>query len=632
MPLVDIVLVVLGIGFLIFIHELGHFLFAKKVGIRVERFAIGFGPKIIGFVRGGTDYAVRLFPLGGYVAMAGEDPTAESTGASDEFAKKTVWERVQVVSAGVLFNAISAFFLFAIAFGIGVPMAPATVGGVEIGGPAWVAGLEEGDEVISVGGTSVYGFTDIATEVALSDGPVEVVFDRLGADGQRVRHTTSVTPRYNPATGLHQIGVDSLPSLAIGSVDAGLDNFPTPAAVANLQPGDVIKAVNGESVAKWGDVQRLISASPGTEVTLTLTREGADINVPITPAPSKRDRDMGIVWANDITVSAVRRGAPAEASAFEPGTTVRTAGLQVGDRIVTVAGAVVTAMPELQAALDACGGRPVEIGIKRNGADKTLAILPEWDSDHYRLGIAVDPPTRLQIESIATGSAAELAGLQAGDLITSVAVLKAWPGVDTNSLTPIDLTQAVSADVKHEPLQSLVGMFQFGETLRVGYRRGDATNTADITPVALSGIIGVSPGRATVEKQANFVDAIVIGWEQSIRMVQQVYQTLRGLLARRISADNVGGPVMIARISYMTAQEGMGKLLYFLGMLSMNLAVVNLLPIPVLDGAHLVYLGIEKVKGSPVSPKVIGMLQWAGLVLLLGVMLLVTFNDIARLF
>jgi hypothetical protein len=148
MPLVDIVLVVLGIGFLIFIHELGHFLFAKKVGIRVERFAIGFGPKIIGFVRGGTDYAVRLFPLGGYVAMAGEDPTAESTGASDEFAKKTVWERVQVVSAGVLFNAISAFFLFAIAFGIGVPMAPATVGGVEIGGPAWVAGLEEGDEVM----------------------------------------------------------------------------------------------------------------------------------------------------------------------------------------------------------------------------------------------------------------------------------------------------------------------------------------------------------------------------------------------------------------------------------------------------------------------------------------------------
>src|SRR5438132_12187819 len=104
--------VALGIGLVIFVHELGHFLVAKKVGIRVETFSLGFGPRLVGFVRGGTDYRLSAVPLGGYVKMAGESPDEARSGAHDEFAAKSVGARAAVISAGVIMNGIFAVVFF----------------------------------------------------------------------------------------------------------------------------------------------------------------------------------------------------------------------------------------------------------------------------------------------------------------------------------------------------------------------------------------------------------------------------------------------------------------------------------------------------------------------------------------
>jgi regulator of sigma E protease len=126
------------------------------------------------------------------------------------------------------------------------------------------------------------------------------------------------------------------------------------------------------------------------------------------------------------------------------------------------------------------------------------------------------------------------------------------------------------------------------------------------------------------------LDAIRVGLATSWLYVEQTWLTLKGMLLAKVSTRNIGGPVAIGQISYSFAESGWPKLLYFLCMLSVNLALINLLPIPVLDGGHLLFLLVEKVKGSPVSERVVGYSQLVGVVFIVGLMVYVTFNDIRR--
>ena len=132
-----ILMTAIGLGLLIFIHELGHYLACRVTGTRVEAFSIGFGPKLFGWRRGDTVYKLSLIPLGGYVKMAAENPGDANTGAPDEFPNKSYSQRLLIMSAGVIFNAILAFLLFAWAFGIGAPFLKPSVGNVLHGSAAW---------------------------------------------------------------------------------------------------------------------------------------------------------------------------------------------------------------------------------------------------------------------------------------------------------------------------------------------------------------------------------------------------------------------------------------------------------------------------------------------------------------
>ena len=113
-------------------------------------------------------------------------------------------------------------------------------------------------------------------------------------------------------------------------------------------------------------------------------------------------------------------------------------------------------------------------------------------------------------------------------------------------------------------------------------------------------------------------------------MLQDVWLTLKGMVSGRVSTENIGGPISISVVSYAFAESGPAKLLYFLCLLSLNLAFINVLPVPLLDGGHLLFLAVEKIKGSPVSDRVVGYSQMIGLVMLVGLMVYVTFNDLKR--
>ncbi len=143
-------IVILALGPLIFIHELGHFSIAKILGIGVEKFSLGFGPKLIGKRVGETEYLISAFPLGGYVKLVGEDPDEECQDKEKSFSEAPIWKRLSIVFAGPLFNMLAAILIFAVVFMVGFPTMSTRVGEVKDGSPAMRGGIKKGDKIVSV--------------------------------------------------------------------------------------------------------------------------------------------------------------------------------------------------------------------------------------------------------------------------------------------------------------------------------------------------------------------------------------------------------------------------------------------------------------------------------------------------
>ncbi len=248
----SILLVALGLGLVIFIHELGHFAVAKWCGVKVERFSIGFGPVLWKVVRGETEYALSAIPFGGYVKMLGQDDADPSQMSDERIAKdprsytaKSVPQRIAIISAGVINNMVSAVVFFVVAFMLGVQYQPAVVGSVVPGMPAWKSGLRPGDEITRISGRedSQLSFTDVRLAVALSqaDMPVKIEGFRNGKP-----FATEVTPIAGdlvPTIYVEPTQSLTLPEPEGESKDFNptMPGFSASAAQPPLLPGDEIK-------------------------------------------------------------------------------------------------------------------------------------------------------------------------------------------------------------------------------------------------------------------------------------------------------------------------------------------------------------------------------------------------------
>jgi regulator of sigma E protease len=178
---------ILVLGLLIFVHELGHFLFAKLFGVRVLKFSLGFGPKLVGKVIGETEYVISAFPLGGFVKMFGENPDEQEISEEDRkgsFAHKPVWQRFMVVLAGPLFNLLFSIVLFFMVFSfVGIPTSVDTtrIGKVNENSPAAAAGMQVGDVIVRIDDTATIAWIDVLEAVKSSAGePIRVDVDREG--------------------------------------------------------------------------------------------------------------------------------------------------------------------------------------------------------------------------------------------------------------------------------------------------------------------------------------------------------------------------------------------------------------------------------------------------------------------
>ena len=270
------------LGVLVFVHELGHFLVARRHGVRCLTFSLGFGPKLIQTKRGDTVYCICAIPLGGYVKMAGENPEEQREGKDDEFLSKTKWQRFQILIAGPAMNIILAVVVTTVVLyqGAQVPVyenQPPVVGSVAEGSPAAAAGIRPGDRVLSVAGREVNTWQELLYAVAPrapTDREIDVVL--RGDSGVR---TVQVTPSAQTQFNLGDLGVGPDVSPQVIAVSPTTSSS---AQQAGILVGDVIEAIEGKPVTIESLIET-INASPDRPLTLRIRRDGARQDIVVTP-------------------------------------------------------------------------------------------------------------------------------------------------------------------------------------------------------------------------------------------------------------------------------------------------------------------------------------------------------------
>jgi regulator of sigma E protease len=285
----------LVLGIIIVIHELGHFLVAKLFKIKVETFSVGFGPRLLGFRYGETDYRISAFPLGGYVKMAGENPGDSVTGAPNEFLSKPKWQRFLVASAGPAMNIILAVGLLTglFMYGTEVPEfaeGEAVVGFVEANSPAAAAGIQAGDRIVAIDGKNRPNWEHVEARVMINGGhTIPVTLNRAG----RVVEASLTPEKQGPNDAGHSgMRPKNLVTNVIGQVASD-----SPAERAGLKPGDEIIAVNGTNLKETGSgVSEIIQTLTPETFPVSILRDGNVMDIPVTPVLTEGRRMIGVGW------------------------------------------------------------------------------------------------------------------------------------------------------------------------------------------------------------------------------------------------------------------------------------------------------------------------------------------------
>ena len=655
-----IVQIVLALAGVIFVHELGHFLMARWCGVRVERFSIGFGPVLLAWKGRATEYALSLVPLGGYVKMYGhaEMPGYEHTGNDPEsFQNKTVGQRMAIISAGVVMNVLLAFVCFTLAYRSGVDYPKATVGAAVPGKPAWNAGLRMGDEPLTINGHADPDFTTLTAEVALSDPSRDVIdltVRRGGPDGRVFGVALHpVQEALKPIVGVR-------PSSSLTTPPA-----PNPAVQPDSPAGSLpdmndrtIAAAEGVPLDGYYDFVRTSYRHRGQPLELTL------VPIPREDDGPRRGPQTVTVAANPMRtlglrlrmkpVVAVADGSPAANATDAAG---EPDPVRPDDLIVAVDGEPVDDPMRFPDRITARAGRKVALTLARpkaGGLQDTVTVyvvpedVPTWIDYVYSLGnplfgvndlaepvavpsLGVAYGVLPQVAAVADGSPAATADtpLRPGDVLTAATLAVAVPDSDATSLA-VDLAEAHQWTGVFLTMQS-----EAVTAVTLSVRRGDETFDVTLVPAESADWFNWHRGFNLltdfgVRKVDGLRDSISLGVEKTRRTLIQLYLVLRGFFVGTLSVqDNIAGPITIARIAYDSSAE-FSQLMEILALISINLAVVNFLPIPILDGGHMVFLLYEAVFRRRPSERVLVAANFAGLLVVLALMCTAIYVDVSR--
>ncbi|MEK7741809.1 MAG: RIP metalloprotease RseP, partial [Nitrospirota bacterium] len=310
------------LGILIFVHELGHFLFAKKLGVRVLKFSLGFGPKLIGKKYGDTEYLVSAVPLGGYVKMLGEEPGDELKEEDKPFAYnyQPVWKRFLIVFSGPVFNLFFAAAIFFVVFLSGVPVPKPYAGKVMDNSPAAAAGLMTGDRITAINGKTVSGWDDI--DVSVNESRGEKLLFKIEREGKIIELT--VTPEkktgkniFGENTEVMDIGIMPLLYPEVGEV---IKN--AVAEKAGIKKGDRIVEIEGAPIKTWHDMTAMIHGSPEKPLRLKIKRDENFLELTVTPGkktlkyPDGSEKQIGLIGIGPAGNNVIKKYNPFEAASL----------------------------------------------------------------------------------------------------------------------------------------------------------------------------------------------------------------------------------------------------------------------------------------------------------------------------
>ncbi len=705
----SIALLIIGFGFVIFWHELGHFLAAKWVGIKVEQFAVGMGHALVSFRKGigvrlgntrkeyesritthldlqnkeqiqlhekleytdaqkaraaeelglgETEYRLSWIPIGGYVKMLGQDDMRPGADAEDPraFNKKSIPKRMLVVSAGVIMNIILAAMLFMALFMAGFHAPAPVIGQVMPESPAQKAGLVSGDTIIDFDGTKMHDWTKVSLNTALAsdEKPMHVRVRHLNGT-EEVIEVQPVKPE-GASKAFLAMGVTNSFSLQ-GMKES---DYPPPPKNPDLEygemrtvgPGDVITHINGTPVqpsalfepGKPGDYHKLVEAaqaSHGKPVELTIKRKNGKIETawlqPHFQSPFLEKSQFNIAGMKPrIRVEFISSLDSPVLGKIKPGDIIQSvevrnsnvAASQPGDRApdVSVAGFIKTvgeagAKDQTLDIVVLRDGKPIKV----DGVKATVKI----DKERKGVGIATgfEDQSPVIAATVEKSPAAEVkdgngnrGGLPAGTLIQSVdgKAVKTWFDVQAALEKKGDHSLSVMLPGEENPVARTISLSD-----------EDAKVVNEMTLTVGPMLLGEE---TIIRKTSN--PAIALGWgaQETRDLILQFYVTLQRMFGGSVSPSNLMGPIGIVSAGTKFAFKGYDWLLWFLAMISANLAVVNFLPIPIVDGGLFLFLIIEKIQGKPLSRRAQEYAQLVGLALILSVFVMVTYNDILRMF
>jgi regulator of sigma E protease len=294
------------IGAMILVHELGHFFVARLFNVRVDAFSFGFGPRLFGFRKGETDFRVSAIPFGGYVKMAGEQPGDESVNDPRGFLAKPRWQRLLIASAGPFMNVVLAVVLLAALFMVKFPKPMtadliATIGHIMPDSPAAKAGLREGDRITAVNGNQDPSWEDLSiAEFSSAGRPLNLVVERGGR-----RFEVQVVPTLSERTGVGYAGWSQQAEIQVAEVSPGL-----PAQKAGLRAGDLLLSVNGQRIRSRYKLQEVIRDSGGKPVMIDFIRGNQRRSLEVQPIFSETEKRWMIGVAPDTRIVYTRLPLP----------------------------------------------------------------------------------------------------------------------------------------------------------------------------------------------------------------------------------------------------------------------------------------------------------------------------------
>ena len=681
---IGVLLVILGFNALIVVHEFGHFIIARLCGVRCEKFYIWFdfwGLKFFKFKWGDTEYGLGLFPLGGYLKMLGQEdnpgaiqaeveraklqaaeavnePRAEtpctvdvaaesspSIFAPDSYLSKNIPQRLAIIVAGVAMNFLLAIVCAAGAYMIGIQETLPVVGNVVPGSPAWEAGLQTGDKIITINGKPCRAFRDVTRKLIAGSKRVQLTIER---EGKLLDIDVAVRKR-SASEHFPLIGILGQPSLelATANVPPIWEQYYVPETLkafgkhTELVPLRLEK-VEGQVVKTYADYQDAQLKKIGQPITCTFN--GVDVEIPAIPM-----RAIPVRFAMGKIVSVL------------PGSDAQTQGIVPGDRIVSVdSDTEIDQLKLPQMVLRKVNEEQTTVALvvrKADGDEQALTLklaptrfIPELSGESIQsplgstaLGLSWSmEPIIAAVEESALLSGQILPAI--GDRVTGVEFLNCEPPLGKNSLSAptkeggflfhsigggraIDLPYIFASALQTTfPTKPNKGEEQKTLSLRLILESPDGEiKTVPLPIVEATDWFSLNRGfllqhELSLVQATGWGDALLRGAVKTADYSLLVYQSLKSLSDGTVSPRALNGPIGIIKYMYLIAQSGWGVYLLFLCLIGANLAVINLLPIPPLDGGHIVFLTYEGIFGRPPNEVMQMILSYAGLFLIILLM------------